>query len=88
MGGLQMKRQSISFTEPNDNWLKAQVENEEYTSKSEVVNDLIRKARARQEEIEIIRAKLIKSEQSGFVDKHPAEILAGFKKEVLHNGDL
>lgn len=83
-----MKRQSISFTEPNNSWLKAQVENEEYTSKSEVLNDLIRNARARQEEIEIIRAKRIKSEQSGFVDKHPAEILAGFKNEVLRNGNL
>jgi len=83
-----MKRQSISFTEPNDDWLKVQVESKEYSSKSEVVNDLIRKARARQEEIEIIRAKLIKSEKSGFVDKLPAEILADFKKEAQRNGDL
>ena len=39
-----MPRQSISLTPPNDAWLKAQVESEEFTSKSEVVNDLIRKA--------------------------------------------
>ena len=43
-----MTRQSISFTTPNNDWLKAQVESEEYTSKSDVVNDLIRKARAQQ----------------------------------------
>ena len=35
-----MARQSISFTEPNDNWLKAQIEKKEYSSKSELVNDL------------------------------------------------
>lgn len=43
-----MARQSISFTEPNDNWLKSQIDNKEYTSKSELVNDLIRQARNQQ----------------------------------------
>ena len=57
-----MPRQSISLTPPNDAWLKAQVESEEFTSKSEVVNDLIRKAR----EIEALRARLMMAEQSGF----------------------
>jgi hypothetical protein len=36
-----MSRQSISFTKPNDEWLKAQVDQEEYSSKSELVNDFI-----------------------------------------------
>ena len=40
-----MARQSISFTQPNDEWLKSQVDNQEYSSKSELVNDLIRQAR-------------------------------------------
>ena len=83
-----MTRQSISFTTPNDDWLKSQVESEEYTSKSEVVNDLIRKARTEQQEIELIRAKLIKAEQSGFIDKTQSEILAGFKEKAQRNGKL
>ncbi len=83
-----MTRQSISFTAPNDEWLKAQVESEEYTSKSEVVNDLIRKARSQERENEWIRQKLIKAEKSGFVDKTPAEMLADFKEEVRRNGEL
>ena len=66
-----MTRQSISFTNPNNDWLNAQVASEEFTSKSDVVNDLIRKARAQQTEIEFIREKLIKAEQSGFIDKPP-----------------
>jgi len=40
-----MNRQSISFTQPNDEWLKDQVESKEYSSKSELVNDLVRQAR-------------------------------------------
>ena len=46
-----MVRQSISFTEPNDEWLKTQVSSKEYSSKSELVNDLIRQARQQQQEI-------------------------------------
>ena len=79
-----MARQSISLTPPNDEWLKAQVDSEEYTSKSDVVNDLIRKAR----EIELIRAKLIRAEQSGFIEQTPAEILAEFKEELRADGKL
>ncbi|MGK0308964.1 MAG: antitoxin ParD1/3/4, partial [Urechidicola sp.] len=40
-----MGRQSISFTQPNDEWLKNQVDRKEYSTKSELVNDLIRQAR-------------------------------------------
>jgi antitoxin ParD1/3/4 len=83
-----MTRQSISFTTPNDEWLKDQVESEEYTSKSDVVNDLIRKARAQQSEVEAIRANLIQSEQSGFITQTREEILAEFKNELRRDGKL
>ena len=83
-----MTRQSISFTTPNDEWLKAQIASEEYTSKSDVVNDLIRKARAQQSEVEAIRAKLIQSEQSGFIAQTREEILAEFKNELRRDGKL
>ncbi len=79
-----MPRQSISFTPPNDEWLKAQVDSEEYTSKSDVVNDLIRRAR----EIETIRARLIHAEQSGFTGLGRAEILAEIKDEARADGKL
>ena len=79
-------RQSISLTPPNDAWLIAQVEErKEYGSKSDVVNDLIRKARAEELKIEAIRAKLIEAEQSGFVkDVDPERMLARIKSRVLH----
>ncbi len=79
-----MPRQSISFTPPNDDWLRAQVESEEYVSKSDVVNDLIRKAR----EMEAIRARLIQAENGQFVSQGRAEILAEAKAEARRNGDL
>jgi antitoxin ParD1/3/4 len=79
-----MARQSISFTKPNDEWLKSQVDNEEYSSKSEVINDLIRQARKQQVQIDWIRAKLERSENSGFSNESKEQILKQSKS--LLNG--
>ena len=70
-----MKRQSISFTQPNDEWLKAQVESKEYSSKSELVNDLVRQARKQQRQIDWISSKLEKAEESGFTTDSKEQIL-------------
>jgi antitoxin ParD1/3/4 len=72
-----MSRQSISLTPPNDAWLKAQVESQEYASKSELVNALIRQARAKeQQDLSLIREKLIRAEHSGFTTMTMADIKA------------
>ncbi len=83
-----MPRQSISFTTPNDEWLKAQVQSKEYTSKSELVNDLIRQARTQQKEVDWIRAKIIRAERRGFTEMTRAEILKKSKKKFGKNGKL
>jgi antitoxin ParD1/3/4 len=74
-----MTRQSISLTEPNDQWLKSQVDSKEYSSKSELINDLIRQARNQQIEIDWIRAQLEKAEESGFTTDSKNDILAQSK---------
>jgi antitoxin ParD1/3/4 len=78
-----MARQSISFTPPNDQWLKAQVDSQEYSSKSEVINDLIRRAR----EVEATRARLIQAEQGGFTELSQDEILKQAKGSMAR-GEL
>ncbi len=77
-----MSRQSISFTPPNDEWLRAQVDSKEYSSKSELVNDLIRQARKQQAQIDWIRAKLEKAEKSGFTNDSKAQILKQSKSAL------
>ena len=79
-----MARQSISLTKPNDEWLKDQVTKEEYSSKSELVNDLIRQARKQQAHIDWVRAKLEKAENSGFSNDSKEDILKQSKS--LLNG--
>lgn len=70
-----MVRQSISFTEPNDEWLKRQIESKEYSSKSELINDLIRQARKQQSRIDWIKSKLELAEKSGFTEDSKEDIL-------------
>ena len=77
-----MARQSISFTEPNDDWLKSQVDNKEYSSKSELVNDLIRQARKQQRQIDWIQSKLETAENSGFSSDGREQILAKSKAQL------
>ena len=74
-----MARQSISITKPNDEWLKTQVDSKEYSSKSELVNDLIRQARKQQTQIDWIKAKLEKAEKSGFTSDSKEQILSQSK---------
>lgn len=81
-----MTRQSISFTEPNDEWLKSQVETKEYSSKSELINDLVRQARKQQRQIDWVKSKLESAEQSGFTNDSKEQILS--KSKALLNGKI
>ncbi len=77
-----MARQSISLTKPNDEWLKSQVDSQEYSSKSELVNDLIRQARNQQNQVNWLRKKLEIAEQSGFSKNSKEEIRSLAKKKM------
>lgn len=76
-----MTRQSISLTAPNEEWLKNQVKAEEFSSKSEAINYLIKQAPTQDEYYDFVRAKVDKGEKSGFAKKETREeMLAEFKK--------
>ena len=74
----------LSISAPNDEWVQAQVDNGAFSSRSEVINDLIREAR----ETEVIRRHLIAAEQSGFTDKTGKEILASIHEQARRDGRL
>lgn len=75
-----MPRQSISINAPNDEWLKAQLDSEEYASKSELVNDLIRQARRKDDEKQRVIDALIEGENSGLSSRTPDDIIAAVLK--------
>ena len=81
-------RASLSLSEPNERWVQSQIDSKEFSSRSEVINDLIRKAR----EIEEIRQRLIASELSaaekGWVNTSQEAMLKGFRERATKGGKL
>jgi antitoxin ParD1/3/4 len=73
-------RKTITLTDQQDSWIKAQIEAGHYTNDSEYIRDLIRREQERSAEIEAIRAALIEGEASG----EPASFdVAAFKRRML-----
>ena len=68
--------------------MQSQSDSKEFSSRSEVINDLIRKAR----EIEEIRQRLIASELSvaekGWVNTSQEAMLNGFRERAAKDGKL
>ena len=80
-----MARQSITLAKQNDEWLKNQVAEEEFNSKSEAINYLIKQARERQEYRDFVQMKIDRGLKSGFAEKQTREeMLSEFKKRLEH----
>ena len=73
-------RKTITLTDSQNDWIKAQIDSGSYTNDSEVLRDLIRKAQQENAEIEAIRAALIEGEKSGMSKRSPEDIRAAVKK--------
>ena len=58
-------RKTITVTEQQDKWIKAQIDGGDFTNDSEYIRDLIRRDQARQSEVDAIRGELIKGEELG-----------------------
>jgi len=72
-------RKTITLTDRQDDWIKAQIEAGNYTNDSEYIRDLIRREQERSSEIEAIRAALMEGEASG--EAKPFDV-AAFKQAM------
>ena len=72
-------RKTITLTDQQDAWIKAQIDGGGYTNDSELIRDLIRREQERTAEIEHIRQALIEGENSGEPQSFDAE---GFKRRM------
>ncbi|MBG7612266.1 CopG family transcriptional regulator [Polaribacter sp. BAL334] len=78
-----MSRQSITLANQNDEWLKEQVAKEEFNSKSEAINYLIKQARERDAYHDFVQMKIDRGLKSGLAPKQTKEeMLAEFKKRL------
>ena len=73
-------RKTITVTDQQDSWIKAQIDAGHYTNDSEYIRDLIRREQERSIELEAIRAALYEGENSGKPRVFDAE---SFKQRML-----
>ena len=83
-----MAKQSVNFTPPNDNWLKAKVTSKEYPNKTDLVNELIRREREREEKFQTLKAAIEKGLASGITDDSVLDIMRRVEKRLMENGAL
>lgn len=62
---MGMQRKTITLTEQQDDWVKAQIESGHYGNDSEYIRDLIRKDQQAKERLTILRQALVEGESSG-----------------------
>ncbi len=72
-------RKTITVTDQQDKWIKAQIETGGFTNDSEYIRDLIRRDQARTAEMEAVRTELIIGEKSGAPRRFDA---ARFKQKM------
>jgi antitoxin ParD1/3/4 len=74
-------RKTITLTDQQNSWIKAQIDAGRYTNDSEYIRDLIRREHERSAEIEAVRTALIEGEASG----EPKTFDVGaFKQKMLN----
>ncbi|WP_308922294.1 type II toxin-antitoxin system ParD family antitoxin [Janthinobacterium sp. J1-1] len=73
-------RKTITLTDKQDDWIKAQIAAGRYTNDSEYIRDLIRREQERSAELDVIRAALMEGEASG--EPRPFDASA-FKQRML-----
>ena len=76
---MSTTRKTITVTDQQDSWIKAQIAEGGFTNDSEYIRDLIRRDQASKADIDVIRAALIEGEQSGVPQPFDGD---AFKQEM------
>lgn len=62
---MSMHRKTITLTEQQNGWVKAQIESGQFGNDSEYIRDLIRRDQEAKERLAILRQALLEGESSG-----------------------
>ncbi len=85
---MPMVKKSITVTDQQDEWIRAQLAAGHYATDSEVVREAIREKQLRSAEIEKIRAALIHAEERGLSDQGKEDIRQAVQAEMRRDGGL
>ncbi len=77
-------RKTITLTDQQDGWIKAQIQAGHYTNDSEVIRDLIRREQERSAQLEALRAALVEGENSGAPQPFDAQAFKARMMSATH----
>lgn len=85
---MSTTRKTITVTDQQDKWIKAQITAGAFTNDSEYIRDLIRRDQANKDELQALRAALIEGEKSGTSKRTPNDIINAVIEKRRKNGAL
>jgi antitoxin ParD1/3/4 len=81
-------RKTVTFTEQQDKWIKAQIEAGEFTNDSEYLRNLVRQDQANNARFLSLKKELIDGLESGVSNKTIPEIMTAVEKQLKADGKL
>ena len=81
-------RKTITFTEKQDKWIKAQIKAGEFTNDSEYLRDLVRHDQAKKAKFSALKAAITEGMGSGISDKSVPDIMKEVEERMRADGRL
>ena len=85
---MAMVKKSITVTDQQDAWIRAQIASGDYSNDSEVIRDALRDKQRRIAELEALRAKINEGLESGISHRTPHEIMESVIDKKRRDGEL
>ncbi len=85
---MSVIRKTVTFTEQQDKWIKAQIEMGDFTNDSEYLRNLVRQDQANNAKFLALKKELINGLESGVSNKNIQEIMAEVEKQLKADGKL
>ena len=81
-------RKTVTFTEQQDKWIKAQIKVGDYTNDSEYIRNLVRQDQINNAKFLSLKTKLIEGIESGISNKSLPEIMKEVEARMQEDGRL
>lgn len=81
-------RKTVTFTDQQDKWIKAQIKAGDYTNDSEYIRDLVRQDQVNKAKFLSLKTKLIDGLESGISNKSLPDIMKEVEARMQKDGRL
>ncbi|NDV14861.1 type II toxin-antitoxin system ParD family antitoxin [Muricauda sp. TY007] len=85
---MAVVRKTVTFTEQQDKWIKAQIESGDFTNDSEYLRNLVRLDQANNARLLSLKTKLVEGLESGVSEKSLPDIMREVEARMREDGRL